>query len=152
MAEIDYLHPLSYGEILPGYELLRATRAGRDVPAGALFLSTGHGPNVVITTTPLPDPGCDDEGEDRDLPDDEWVYELQVALGEHLRTAEALEEALHMDPMAGHRLIEAAKKAGYDPDRHGYRFASWLAHRIAVRLEKVAPTRHPAGSVTPPDA
>lgn len=122
------VNAVSYGEVLPGWYLARATndRAPEEWPKDHWGLIRINDPDFVWESTPTVDPyhGMTDNeinsaaAADISCRDDKYHADVNM-----------FEEALVCDPETGYKLVEAAKAAGWDSWRHG-RFAWWLFHRM----------------------
>ncbi len=124
-------------EVMPGWRLHRATKDAWDNEPkewrkDEYGLVKMNDPAFTWTSTPVIDPSFDMS--------DEEIENLSPGVCDEFDDAVCeMEEAMIVGPMTGYSLIEAAKEAGYDPNKHGYRFSRWLVHSmgIIVRDEKL---------------
>lgn len=118
---------VSFGEILPGWYLQRATRddeLGDDTwPKDWWALVEVNDPTFVFETTPELDPT-------HSVAYSDFTEEQNKSLELWCRKARKFQNELIGPPKDGHRLIEAAKQAGWDRKKDP-NFAEWLFHRMA---------------------
>lgn len=133
--------PLHYGEVLPGWFLMKATKNaysnldpdGPPWKADQWALCRYDLPEYVWTVNPIKDPcfGLTDEEITRldistkkfnDFEDSLFAFEKEIY-------------ANRSDPLIGYRLVDAAIQAGYNQKIHGFRFLDWLFHYLAVWIE-----------------
>ena len=81
-------------------------------------------PDFVWTIQPIIDPWFE-------LTDEE-IDTNELGKFEHYLCK--FEENMKSDPFSGFKLVQSAKSAGYDEDKHGPRFLAWLFHYLAVYL------------------
>jgi hypothetical protein len=134
MCEQCCADAVSYGEPLPGFYLVKARRTGHSMKDGQWGLVECNDPFAIWTATPCEDPthGWTDEqleasGND-DIPGEDAFID---GVGE-------FRDELFCNPLLGHRLVEAAKTKGYNPEDHG--FEAWLFHHLGVFLKTAKPT------------
>lgn len=125
MCEQCLTWPISFGNPLPGYKLMRARRDGNDWKRGEWGLIQCNDPTFTWKKTPTPSPtwGMTDEEEEAALEamgDDhpDRYRALGLGLGD-------FEKAFNCSPTQGYELIAAAKKRGYNPKKHGF-FTYWF--------------------------
>ncbi len=134
-------------QVIPGWYLMRATKDAWDKEPkewrkDEWGLIKMNDPAFVWTKTPAVDPLFD-------VPDDK-LDNHSFDTPEYKAFNDAvcdLEDAMQVDPMTGYNLITAAKTDGYDPDVHGYRFSSWLVHRMGLIVRDGTLKPHDAESV-----
>jgi len=123
----------TYGEVLPHWWLVQATKDGNEMKAGDFGLVQCNDPDYIWpeNLAPRKDPafGFTDEQFDNMTEEtgQEWddFQEYVEKLGKHFNS----------DPMTGYYLVESAKTAGWKPEE--YRFLmGWLSHRMAVAIER----------------
>jgi len=99
MCEQCLVNPLEFGEVFPGFWLMRARRDGDSWKKGQWGLVECNDPTYVWYSTP---------GSTEKL----WDY------------PDEFPQAFDADPVSGYRLVKAAMTKGYDPDEGG--FMPWL--------------------------
>lgn len=110
-------------------------------------------PSCSWLVEPTPDPLLNVSDEEIERIDDETDGEIIVASIEWLtEVGRSFVPHLRLDPMTGHRLVEAAKASGYDPEVDGFLFEAWLMSRVAVvaaegRMRGTAVGPYPAHSL-----
>lgn len=119
----------NYGEIAPHWWLIQATEEGHTMKPGDFGLVECNDPDFVWpgSIVPIKDPCFDLDDEDENFSHEDWLA--------FCKAAEELEEYLYAEPMRGHALVSAVMKAGYDPEKHGYRLSHWLTHQMALVIE-----------------
>lgn len=128
----------SFGEVLPGWYLHQATKEAdydkEDWPKDWWGLVECNDPTFVFETTPELDPVF---GLNFDFK--KSTKEEIDKLSHWSSKAHEFQHELVLDPESGHRLIEAAKQAGWIRKDHP-NFAEWLFHRMAriIRGQVVA--------------
>jgi hypothetical protein len=119
-----------FGEILPGYHLVRLVNTIPDpeeiYKEGMWGLTHCNDPDFVFYQNPLP------------------VYSLGNEDDESIEDVEGLDDVAdhYQDQLYGsiqecHRLWDACLRAGYDPEKHGYNLAYWLLNCMFNFLESV---------------
>ena len=124
----------TYGEVLPHWWLVQATKQGNMMREGDFGLVWADDPDFCWPKDmpPRKDPsfGMTDEEFDNMTDEDgrEWdeFQDYVDNLWPHFRC----------DPGTGHCLMEAITDAGYDRAKHGYNYLAWLVHRMAVVMER----------------
>lgn len=118
MCEQCLVNPLYFGEVLPGWFLIRARRKGNMMEVGDWGMLRCNDPTFVWSTTPKA------TKEEFDgyiyLPDD-------------------FDEALYMYATHGYDLISAGIEIGYNREEHG-RFAQWLFWHLSEHIRNTEPT------------
>lgn len=103
---------------IPGYFLVQATVGIEEWPEGYYGLVRCNDPDFIWKTRPRPEPPESDQ--------DAWA--------KWAKEAEEFEECLNGDAMTGWFLVDACKRAGYDPDEYGYRIAYWLFGKLGEKI------------------
>lgn len=149
VAKTDLYRGPDKDEVLPGWYLIRATQDGDFLKKDDWCLVKINDPDFWWQVTPVEDPdwGLTDEQIDA-LPPDDKRYEAFDKAAENLEEAlngatedmqnlgESYSKYYHLPRFEDAGLLwEAARQAGYDPKVHGYRFAFWLCHYLAVFLK-----------------
>lgn len=106
---------------IPGYLLTQATVGIEEWPEGYYGLVRCNDPDFVWKMKPRAEPP--------DSSHDDWVV--------WAKEAEEFDECLDTDPMTGWALVETCKKAGYDPEKYGYRVGFWLFGKLGEELENI---------------
>lgn len=60
----------------------------------------------------------------------------QTLIIRHVNCMNKMEKGGEIDPMLGYKLIKNLMADGYKPDVHGYAWASYLCHKIAIFLKE----------------
>lgn len=125
----DCLH---YGQVLPGWYLIRAQKDGNLMKIHQWGLLRCNDPDFVWTVDPIVDItyGMSDDQVDA-LPDDQWNLYRKFS-----NSAEKFEQSLKGDIRSGYSLYKACLEAGYDPEVDGYNLSHWLLHSLAVRVSE----------------
>lgn len=118
MCEQCLVNPLYFGEVLPGWYLIRARRDGNDMKVGEWGMVQCNDPTFTWMTTPKV---TKEEYEDM------------------LYLPEDFDEALYMNPINGHNLITSAIEAGYSRKEHGH-FSFWLFWYLSEFIRNNEPT------------
>ena len=134
MCEQCLTWPVSFGQPLEGYTLMRARRDGNDWTKGEWGLVECNDPTYTWKKTPTPSPlwGMTDEQEEeyfRNRDDNDPAHDRSIGLG-----MGDFAEALVDSPYEGYRLVLAGIKAGYNKKQHGY-FTSWLFDYLGEYLK-----------------
>lgn len=125
-----------FGEPMPGWYLMRATRDGIVWKAGEWGLVSGDDPDFRWSSTPTPSVlfGVHDDSEqERWLQANEGTPQYERELSGPPADFSA---ALLTEPGRGYRLVVAAMQRGYDPEESGD-FASWLFDLLGEHLKDV---------------
>jgi len=142
----------SYGEFLPKWFLMRATKEGEeDWPKGHWGLVECNDPTFVFKQTPIIEDvrtlelkfrkaGKTEKQIDKELDDPKYkkVFEQDLVFYEKVRE---FREKFVLSPEAGHNLFIAATKAGFKRERDGD-LAFWLFDYMARWIKKFKPTHH----------
>ena len=129
-------------EVLPGYYLVQATQDGSWMEKDDWGLVRCNDPDYAWSNTPVIDP-CNG------LTDEEInSNENEVNRKIFDEAVDDMEESLNYEGSFDHAyfLGEAMRKAGYDPEKHGYRSAAWLCNHLAVFLETATILKDEDGS------
>lgn len=126
MCEQCLVNPLMFGEVLPGWYLMRARRKSSMMEVGDWGLVRCNDPDFVWSTSPIPDPtfGLTDD-QINSLPDG-------ITKEFNLR-CDKFEEELYVPAYIGYLLVEAGRKVGYNQEEHGA-FAYWLFHYLGHHI------------------
>lgn len=111
-------------EALPDWLLVKASQDGDVMKAGQYGLVRQNDPDFWWTGKPIKYTG--------DNKDNKKFWEI----------VELLDKTLDCNPMTGYDLVRACKKAGYRPDKHGFRLASWLQNRMATVMSEKYRRKH----------
>lgn len=114
-------------DVLPGFTLMQSTEHHEDWPKGWYGLVESNDPSIVFEGPLLIDPVKGMEPDDLD-----WMPEMPEGYDEYDEGAKKLTEALKVDANLGHRLVEACRQEGYDPQDHGS-VAYWLLNHMAEK-------------------
>lgn len=112
------------GSPFPDWILVRATVDGMYMKKGDYGLATINDPEFVWSERPTADPGFGLDNEEFVEGEEGW---FNVAL--------SATKNLKCDPITGHRLVESAKKAGYNQANDGV-FRIWLWHKLGETVDK----------------
>jgi hypothetical protein len=115
---------VTFGEVLPGVAVIRATRDGLSMKAGQWGLVTMNDPFIIFDSSPVVDPAhgwTDDQVNASEDGHPMWAW--------HDLSGE-FREKLYVPPRLGARLIEKATALGYTDDDGD--LAHWLFHRMGV--------------------
>lgn len=127
MCEQCLTWPISFGNPLPGFRLMRARRDGHTWKRGEWALIECNDPTYTWKTTPTPSPIYNLS----DLEEHKMISALALADtegAEYKRCMfhpEEFIEALRSGPEAGFKLVSACYEVGYDKKKHG-NLDSWL--------------------------
>jgi len=128
MCEQCLVNPLYFGEVLPGWFLIRARREGTEMKVGQWGLVECNGPTFVWTTTPKPDPTVGlTEKQEREF----WASLTEEQKKAEIAREGDFDDALVCNPFTGYKLVKAAMKKGYRRNTHGH-LSSWLFHYLGV--------------------
>ena len=111
MCEQCLTHCITFGEVLPGFHLMRARRDGNEWKKGQWGLIEINDPTVVWYTTP--------------------VHHADIT--DYFDIPEEFLNAFKCYPVTGFRMVSAAKQVGYEPRRDGF-FEYWLYERLAKHI------------------
>ena len=118
-----------FGEVLPGYHLIRLVNTKPDPEGlykeGMWGLTYCNDPDFMFYQDPIEDPS---------LIDDEIECDNEDLITE---TAEHYSERLWGDIQSCNRLWQSCLQAGYNPEVHGYNLAYWLMDHMAKFLNEV---------------
>jgi hypothetical protein len=122
-----------YGEVMPHWWLVQATKEGWMMKPGDFGLVYINDPDFVWSPDfmPMIDPTFDLTDEQQDVMTEEQNKEWDVFYD---RVTE-IEKHFDCEPTTGYNLVSAAKEAGYDEDKHGWRFLAWLTHQMALVMQ-----------------
>lgn len=135
-------NPLSYGEPIPGWTLMRAQQDGIEWRKDEWGLVWSNDPTFTWTSTPTPCPlfNMPDEAEQEAWfsihPSGTPEYERAMAY-----TPDDFAQAMKVDPALGYDLVVAAMTKGYDP-REGGDFHAWFFDYLGEYLKTAVPTHH----------
>src|SRR5581483_2364777 len=133
MCEQCMAETKTYGEVLPRWWLVQATKNGHEMKAGDFGLVVCNDPDYIWpeNLAPRKDPsfGMTDEEFDN------MTDETGVAWDEFNDYVEQFSKYLNSDPLTGWMLVNAAKEAGWSRETHGF-LTGWLFHRMAVVIER----------------
>lgn len=135
---------LRYGdEVLPGFWLMKAQKQGLRWNADDWGLVECNDPTITWTSDPQPSPtyGLSDQEEEKWYEDNK--ADRQLIESTMKGPSEDFKSALRLDPQTGHRMVEAGRRKGYDPDRSGD-FAWWLWETLGEHLRTAVPVHHGA--------
>lgn len=118
MCEQCIVNPLYFGEVLPGWFLIRARRQGSMMEVGDWGMVQCNDPTFVWSSTPKM---TKEEF-------DGFVY-----------LPEDFEESLYMYVTNGYDLLISAIKVGYNREEHG-RFSQWLFWHLSEYIRNTEPT------------
>jgi hypothetical protein len=137
MCEQCLTNPISFGDPLEGWVLMRARRDGNDWMKGEWALIECNDPTFRWTMTPVPSPtfGITEAEEDAWFeahPEEEDTHlDKLISEGFYKDFEKHFENGSLMD---GYNLISAAIKKGYDKKRHGD-FKWWLFDYLGEYLK-----------------
>ena len=135
-------NPLSYGEVIPGWTLMRARQDGIEWKKDEWGLVWSNDPTFTWTSTPTPCPLFNmPEEEDQTAwfeaqPDGSPEVERAMAY-----TPDDFQDAFKVDPALGYDLVVAAMTKGYDPVDGGD-FHGWFFDYLGEHLKIAVPTGH----------
>lgn len=116
------VNPLYFGEVVPGWYLIRARREHyNSMDVGDWGLLRSNDPDIIFKTTPLLEP-----------PDADPLYDT------FYQKADEFYNELVCDPYLGYLLVDACKKNGYDHENHGF-FHIWFFDYLAKHINKTEP-------------
>ncbi len=116
--------------VLKGFSLMQSTEDHPLWPKGWFALVESNDPSIVFEGPLLKDPVKGMEPDDLD-----WMPEMPDSYNEYDEGAQKLTEALKVDANLGHRLVEACREEGYNPQDHGT-LAYWLLDFLAAKVEE----------------
>jgi hypothetical protein len=120
MCEQCLVNPLFYGEVLPGWFLIRARRESSSMKVGDWGLLRCNDPDFIWSSHPVLDLSSDDEEENLSIPEDDFT------------------SAFRCDPNTGYALVKAAEQSGYHPEEGGLLY--WLWEYLAKFIENTNPS------------
>lgn len=123
---------VDYGEFIPGWSLVRATKDYRNVKRGDWGLTAGGDPECWWPSefVPLKDPMFGLTSDEMDRTD--WLGD--EICDRFWEVTEKVQGKLFLDPLAGHDLVQDAKTAGFDRRQHF--LTDWLVHKMALLIEE----------------
>jgi hypothetical protein len=121
----------TYGEVLPCWWLVQATKDGHEMKAGDYGLVVCNDPDYIWSGTPRKDPSFGMTDEEFDNMSDDVGREWD----DFMDYVDELRKHFNSDPMTGYSLVTAAKEAGWDRETHGFLLV-WLSHRMAEVIER----------------
>lgn len=121
---------ITYGEIVPGFWLVRATQQGNTMVLGDWGLVESNDPHFVWQGDIVPDPteGLSDEDLETMTPEQEQAEKLFYDNFEAIRF-------MDLPVSAGWRLVQAGIQAGYQPEKIAGDFPYWLYCRMAKLVQ-----------------
>jgi len=117
MCEQCLVNPLYFGEVLPGWYLIRARRDGDIMKVGDWGMIQCNDPTFVWETTPK-----------MTAEQNEKLYILP----------EDFENSLYLNAYNGYELVKAAIEVGYNRDEDGY-FPQWLYYKLSEFIRNTEP-------------
>lgn len=133
--------PDNYGEIVPGFYLMKSTKGSPDEWEAEIFaLVEINDPTYYLDN--IPAPICDPmfeltEGEEEkarsnpeiDMQEDLFIEQMHIMM-----------DNLCGRPISGYRLYKSCLDSGYSMEKH-CPLESWLLHKIAERINTTTPER-----------
>lgn len=140
---------LNYGEVIPGWYLMRAQKDGTTWKAGHWGLVWSNDPTFTWEETPTANPafGLSDE-------DEEALYQANKdnEIGARIVSMSLPEDFSRafgrMNPRTGYEIITAAMERGYDPKESGD-LSWWLFDWIGEYLKTAEPKHHSEHDLAP---
>jgi len=132
------VNPLYFGEVLPGWYLIRARReAPNEMDVGDWGLLRCNDPDVVFKTTPMKDPDPSDEDGTKD-PESSTISDPNL-LKEFYNRVDKFSDEFYCSPYIGYLLVEAGIRVGYNHENDGS-FIDWLFSYLGEYIDKTEPT------------
>jgi hypothetical protein len=135
MCEQCLVNPLYFGEVIPGWCLIRARRQGSDMEVGDWGLLRMNDPDLIWKSTPQLDPTfymTDDEEAE--------YWKTHSYKDEAVHAAEDFVDTLWCQPVSlGYDLVSAMMEAGYSRKQHGP-VEWWLWQKLAEHIRDTEPT------------
>jgi len=130
-----------YGEIFPGWYLVRATVNGMEMLTGQWGLVRTNDPEFIWTDDPTPigdlNERCDKLGdEDEGTPEYDEAFDAWFAW---MNKAKDFGKFFQVDPDMGWRLVEEGRKVGYEPSAKP--FYEWFYDYLGVWIQNHAPSK-----------
>jgi hypothetical protein len=127
MCDQCLTNSLYFGEVLPGYQLIRARRKSDMMNVGDWGLVICNDPDYVWSSVPVMDPTSG-------MTDDQMKqYFAEDSSRSVFFTPDEFIDALYGSPNQGYSLVKAAMSIGYNFEEHG-QFDYWLFDHIARYL------------------
>ena len=124
----------SFGEVLPGWSLVRATRDGLWMKADDWGLVRMNDPDFVWSTVLVPAPHeANDAHLDVLMKDPTVKAQDDDFMAAYLNFDEAMRKGCY--PTTGWELVHACRESGYDKERSGANVLMWLADHIGRFLD-----------------
>jgi len=135
----------SYKNLLPGWALFQAAKDGCDMEKGEWGLVQCNNPDFIWSVDPIPNPyyelSAAEEKKASENPANKKQYKLFTD-----RVNEFAESLNTPYPVVAWRLVDSAKKMGFDPNANGLlRF--WLFHRLGMWVKEHKPIHHGDGRI-----
>jgi hypothetical protein len=115
------VNPLYFGEVLPGWYLIRARRKGGYMEVGDWGLIRANDPDIIFKTTPMIEPNIGSE---------ERI--------EYRNRVDAFYNELVAPVHISFRLVESAQKQAYNIEEDGH-FHIWFFDHLAGYINKTTP-------------
>ena len=138
---------ISYGEVIPGWILVRARKDADEWKAGQWGLVWENDPSFTWSSDPTPDPLFR-------MPEAQWDawFEANRDTPAAIRAMESapddFEAAFQCAPDIGYGLVTAGMQRGYDPEKSGD-FTGWLFSLMGEHLDNATPTDNDGNPVDP---
>jgi hypothetical protein len=124
----------TYGEVVPGWWLVQATKEGNMMKPDDFGLVACNDPDFIwpLALAPQKDPAFDMTEEEFD----NMTEDVGKAWDDFQDYTEKLSEHFSCDPIVGYSLMQGVYQAGYSRKEYGYNYMGWLSHRMAVVIER----------------
>jgi hypothetical protein len=133
MCEQCLAETKTFGEVIPHWWLVQATKEGWQMKPGDYGLVYMNDPDFIWPKelVPITDPtfGLSDEEEEA------MDAGANGKWNEFIERVDKIDGNFWCEPATGYSLVNAAKEAGYDEEKHGYRLLSWLTHQMALVIQ-----------------